>query len=276
MVRPVIRPMPPPDDARDRPGLMARLHHKLATHLPVSPFNATSDAPAVSFTFDDVPVSAATAGAGLLEEHGARATFYVAGGMLGAKDDHWQVIGPDAVVDLHTRGHEIGCHSHSHVRADQMTGAEMQTDILRNRTLLKGIEPSLPLRNFAYPYGLSTLGWKNRLKKHFRSSRSIRPCLNEGVTDAQYLHAAPLIEREIDAGRIDRIFAETARKKAWLIFYSHDVADRPSDYGCSPALLRHALRAAQRSGLKVETVNAALSRIGGRIGQVWLLALPLL
>lgn len=275
MIRPVLRPLPPPDDALDRPGLMARLRHKLAAHWPVSPFHATSQAPSVSFTFDDVPVSAATAGAALLEEHDARATFYVAGGMLGARDDHWQVIGPDAVVDLHARGHEIGCHSHSHVRADRMSAAQMQADVLRNRALLKNIEPGLPLQNFAYPYGLSTLGWKACLKKHFRSSRSIRPCLNEGVTDAHYLHAVPLIDREIDASRIDRIFAETARKKAWLIFYSHDVADRPSDYGCSPGVLRHALRAAQGFGLRIETVNAALSRIGMRIGQVWLLALPL-
>jgi peptidoglycan/xylan/chitin deacetylase (PgdA/CDA1 family) len=272
MIRPVIHPLPPPDDARERPGVMARLQHKLATHLPVSPFNATSDTPSVSFTFDDVPVSAATAGADLLEEHGARATFYVAGGMLDAKDDHWQVVGPETVVELHARGHEIGCHSHSHVRADRMTATQMQADILRNRALLKNIEPSLPLKNFAYPYGLSTLAWKNRLKKHFRSSRGIRPCLNEGLTDAQYLHAVPLIDREIDEERIDRIFAETARKKAWLIFYSHDVAARPSDYGCSPGLLRHALRSAQRFGLKIETVNVALSRIG----QIWLLAMPLI
>jgi hypothetical protein len=156
-----------------------------------------------------------------------------------------------------------------------MTVMEMQADILRNRALLQDIDPSLPLENFAYPYGLSTLAWKNRLKRYFRSSRGIRPCLNEGLTDAQYLHAVPLIDREIDAGGIDRIFAEAARKKAWLIFYSHDVADRPSDYGCSPGVLRHALRSAQRFGLKIETVNAALSRIATRIGQVWLLAMPL-
>ena len=275
MIRPVLRPLPPPDDALDHPAFMARLRHRLAAHWPVSPFHAASQTPSVSFTFDDVPVSAATAGADLLEEHDARATFYVAGGMLGAQDDHWQVIGPDAVVDLHARGHEIGCHSHSHVRADRMTGDKMQADILRNRALLKNIGPSLPLANFAYPYGLSCLGWKTRLKKHFRSSRGIRPCLNEGVTDAHYLHAVPLIDRELDAGRIDRIFAEAARKKAWLIFYSHDVAARPSDYGCSPGLLRHALRSAQKFGLKTGTVNAVLSRIAMRIGQVWLLAMPL-
>ena len=33
----------------------------------------------VTFTFDDVPVSACELGAGILESFGARGTFYVAG-----------------------------------------------------------------------------------------------------------------------------------------------------------------------------------------------------
>ncbi len=261
----------PPEDA-ERLSLIDRLRHRLAMHVPVAPFNATSAAPAVSFTFDDVPVSAATAGADLIEQHGAHATFYVAGGMLDTQADHWRVIGGDKVVDLHARGHEIGCHSHSHGRADRMNGAVIQADILRNRALLKGIEPGLPLENFAYPFGLGTMAWKMRLKKHFRSSRSVRPDLNHGATDAQYLNALPLIDRQMDTGRIDRAYEAAARKKAWIIFYSHDVAERPSDYGCRPGLLRYAPRAAERFGLKVETVSNALTRIG----QVWLLAMPLI
>jgi hypothetical protein len=57
-----------------------------------------------------------------------------------------------------------------------------------------------------------------------------------------------------------------------VFFYSHDVTERPSDYGCNPGLLRHALRAAERFGLRIETVNAALTRISQ---QAWLLAIAL-
>ena len=268
----ILTRKPPPHWKVPAPSLMARVRHKLASHLPVAPFNATSGAPVVSFTFDDVPLSAATEGAALIEEAGARATYYVSGGLMGQRTEDWEVIGPGMVIDLHARGHEIGCHSHSHGRADRMNGAVIQADILRNRALLKGIEPGLPLENFAYPFGLGTLAWKLRLKKHFRSSRSVRPDLNHGATDAQYLNALPLIDRQMDTGRIDRAYEAAARKKAWIIFYSHDVAERPSDYGCRPGLLRYALRAAERFGLKVETVSNALTRIG----QVWLLAMPLI
>ena len=271
----MIPSVPAPQDA-ERLSLMGRLRHRVAMHVPVSPFNATSSMPAVSFTFDDVPVSAGTEGAALMEEHGARATYYVAGSMLGTQADHWRVLDADMVVDLHARGHEIACHSHSHERADLITGATIEADILRNHALLKGIEPSLPLANFAYPFGIGTMTWKRRLKQYFRSSRSVRPLLNHGRMDAQYLHALPLTDRQMDAGGIERAYEEAARKNAWVIFYSHDVRERPSDYGCSPGLLRQALRAAQRLGIRIETVNDAMTRISRRIGShVWLLAIPL-
>lgn len=270
----MIPSVPPPQDA-ERLSLMGRLRHRVAMHVPVSPFNATSSMPAVSFSFDDVPISAGTAGAALMEEHDARATYYVAGSMLGMQADHWQVLDADMVVDLHARGHEIACHSHSHERADLITGATIHADILRNHALLKGIEPSLPLANFAYPFGISTMTWKRRLKQFFRSSRSVRPLLNQGRMDAQYLHALPLTDRQMDEGGIERAYEAAMRKNAWVIFYSHDVAGRPSDYGCSPGLLRQALRAAQRVGIRIETVNDALTRIGKVGSHVWLLAIPL-
>jgi len=272
----LVRKQPPPEDAHPPVGLLARISHRMATHLPVSPFNATSDTPVVSFTFDDVPVSATTEGAALIEEAGARATYYVAGGLLGMQDHHWRVMDAAAVVDLHARGHEIGCHSHSHKRADEISAAELAADIARNHALLRAVEPSLPLENFAYPYGYASFAWKRQLKNRFHSSRGIRPRINHGRTDAQYLHSLPLVNREINEGQIDRAFEETAKRKGWLIFYTHDVAIGPSDYGCSPRLLRHALKAAASFGVQIETVKAALTRISAQVSTIWLFALPIL
>ncbi|MCK1513398.1 hypothetical protein IVB22_12640 [Bradyrhizobium sp. 190] len=42
------------------------------------------------------------------------------------------------------------------------------------------------------------------------------------------------------------VIDEAQTNNGWLIFYGHDVTDRPSPYGCSPALLAHALEAALR------------------------------
>jgi hypothetical protein len=49
-------------------ALKARVSNRLARQLRAAPFELRNTSPMVSFTFDDVPVSAATTGAGLLEE----------------------------------------------------------------------------------------------------------------------------------------------------------------------------------------------------------------
>lgn len=63
----------------------------------------------VSFTFDDVPKSAATVGAPILEEYNARGTFYVAGGLVDEWSGHWTGISGDEIIDLHRKGHELAC-----------------------------------------------------------------------------------------------------------------------------------------------------------------------
>ena len=95
----------------------AKVSHRLATHLSVEPFRLLNETPMVSFTFDDIPKSAATTGAKLLEEHDARGTFYVSGGLVGTASSDWAAVDAQDIVDLHRNGHEIGCHTFSHTRA---------------------------------------------------------------------------------------------------------------------------------------------------------------
>ena len=43
----------------------------------------------VSFTFEDAPVGAARVDAHMLEQYGARGTFYIAGGLVDAWSGNW-------------------------------------------------------------------------------------------------------------------------------------------------------------------------------------------
>jgi hypothetical protein len=72
----------------------------------------------------------------------------------------------------------------------------------------------------------------------------------------------PLVDSHVDAYGIERAFEEAIEKNGWLIFYSHDVEAVPSPYGCSPALLRHALETASRGKVPVLSIAAALRRAG--------------
>ena len=60
------------------------------------------------------------------------------------------------------------------------------------------------------------------------------PGVNSGTVDLQFLRAMPLIDHRIGRDEIERAFDQAQTYNGWLIFYTHDVADRPSVYGCSP------------------------------------------
>jgi peptidoglycan/xylan/chitin deacetylase (PgdA/CDA1 family) len=216
----------------------------------------------VSFTFDDVPKSAATIGAPMLEEYNARGTFYISGGLVDRWCGHWTGASADDISGLHRRGHELACHTFSHTRAIDLDAAAMTAEMEQNRRYFLALDSSIKLENFAYPYGLGSLPRKRQLGKAFRSSRGILPGINSGIVDLQYLRATPLIELHIDPDGIDRAFDEAILKNGWLIFYTHDVKTVPSPYGCPPSLLRHALDAASRRKIPILSVADALRRAG--------------
>jgi peptidoglycan/xylan/chitin deacetylase (PgdA/CDA1 family) len=216
----------------------------------------------VSFTFDDSPESAATVGAGMLDEYDARATFYISGGLVDKWSGHWNGINAEAIVELHRSGHEVACHTFSHVRAIDLDAAAMAAEIEKNRNYLLSLDASIRIENFAYPYGVGSVLRKGQLGKIFHSSRGIVPGVNSGIVDLQYLRSTPLINRDIDINGLDRVFDEAVANSGWLIFYSHDVAAEPSPYGCSPSLLRHALDAAIRRKIPILNVADALRCAG--------------
>lgn len=251
--------MPARIDWRD---LKARVDNRLSRYFCATPFRLKNKQPIVSFTFDDFPESAASAGAPMLDQYRAKATFYVSGGEVGKWSGHWRSARADTIVELHQRGHEIACHTFSHVRTTDLDATRLATEIEENRRYLLGLDPSIRLENFAYPYGLGAVWRKPQLAKIFRSSRSIIPGVNCGTVDLHYLRSTPLINHLIGDDGIERIFDELVAGRGWLIFYGHDVTEQPSPYGCTPALLRQALDAACRRGVSIMTVADALRASG--------------
>jgi peptidoglycan/xylan/chitin deacetylase (PgdA/CDA1 family) len=246
----------------DWPTLKTRVSNRLARHFCIAPFRLQNKNPMVSFTFDDAPKSAATVGVPILNEFKARATFYVAGGLIDKWSGHWDGISDDEIIELHREGHEIACHTFSHTAMTDLNSAALDSEIEANRRYLLALDPSITIENFAYPYGQGSVLRKGQLKKNFRSSRGIIPGVNSGVVDLQFLRATPLIDEHIDCDGIDDVFDEAIAKNGWLIFYGHDVAAEPSPYGCTPMLLRYALNAASRRNIQMLSVADALRAAG--------------
>jgi peptidoglycan/xylan/chitin deacetylase (PgdA/CDA1 family) len=246
----------------DWSALKARVSNRLARDLGAVSFRLQNKAPMVSFTFDDTPKSSVTTGVPILDEYEAKGTFYIASSLVDQWSGHWMGISNDEIVRLHRDGHEIACHTFSHVRTPDLNEAALAAEIEKNRRYLLTLDPSINIRNFAYPYGLGSVSHKRRLKQAFLSSRGIMPGANSGTVDLQYLNSTPLIDRHIDADGIDRAYDEAIATNGWVIFYGHDVAPSPSPYGCTPELLRHALDEASRRNIQIRTVADALASAG--------------
>ena len=192
-------------------------------------FRLRNEAPMVSFTFDDIPKSAATTGAGILEDHGARGTFYVSGGLVGTTSSpNWEAVEVADIIALHRRGHEIGCHTFSHRRACDLDAAAMAEEIEQNRRYLQSVDPSIKVENFAYPFGYGSFGRK-------QPAQGRVPVLPQHRAGREHRHRGPAIpprdalDRQAHRPRRNqRALDETQNNNGWLIFYSHDVADAQS------------------------------------------------
>ena len=235
-----------------------KVSHRLAMHLHANPCRIRNTKPMVSFTFDDLPKSAVTTGADLLEAHGARGTFYVSGGLVGIGTPYWATGNSADVLSLYRRGHEIGCHTFSHQRTCDLNVSSLAHEIMRNRGYFRALDASIETQTFAYPYGYGSFGRKHQLKDQFQTCRGIVPGVNFGDVDLQFLRAMPLINRQMDRVGIERAFDAAETNNGWLIFYGHDVAETPSPWGCSPALLDYALEVAARRKIPALTMAEAL------------------
>ncbi len=219
--------------------------------------------PLVTFTFDDVPASACSIGAMMLEQYGARGTYYVSGGGCGAPSPSGRLATIDQLKVLHARGHEIGCHTYSHAAVAGISSRELAVDMERNRIFLQGIGGEIVVRNFAYPYGDFSFRTKRYLEGRFDSCRSLIPGVNSAIADLGVLKSWPLENASADRGKILDLAAETVRTKGWLIFNSHDVEEQPSRYGVSPDLLAFAAATVKDAGCRPVTIAEGLVLAGG-------------
>lgn len=219
--------------------------------------------PVVSFTFDDFPRSALTCGADIVESAGARATYYVAMGMMNTVNRLGEQFCSDDLHALARRGHEIAVHGYGHLSARRTPVEEFVRDAMKCREALRQALPGAVSENFAYPYGEATLASKQLLGPRMASSRGTVPGLNGPEADLNLLRANPLYGGENEAGPALRLIADNQARRSWLIFYTHDVSEKPSPYGCTPALLGMALSAATECGARLMTVADVVSRICG-------------
>jgi peptidoglycan/xylan/chitin deacetylase (PgdA/CDA1 family) len=253
----------------ERPGerlsgkIAGKASRFLARHTRSKTLAMRSAMPLVTFTFDDVPASACSTGAAILEQHDARGTFFVSGGGCGVASPGGRLATTEQLKALHAKGHEVGCHTYAHPPVSAIGHDELVADLERNRRFLKGINGAITVRNFAYPYGDLSFRTKRYLETRFDSCRSLLRGVNEGSADLGALKTCPLENATIDRGEILEFIAKAVKVNGWLIFSSHDVEDVPSQFGVTPDLLAFAVGAAGDAGCRLVTIADGLEFLGG-------------
>lgn len=237
-----------------------KLSYRLARHLPVATWRVNPAGAIVSFTFDDAPASAASAGAPILEAFGIRGTYYLCGGLLGGQDDLTPLLDRGQAKALARAGHEIGCHTYSHTDVRSIDWPSLEVSLRKNAGTLSVIS-GRGLRNFAYPFGGISFGKKLRLQSRFETCRGIYPGINVGRIDAGMLKAVPLYSSTLDDEAVRRWIAQAVATSGWLVFFTHDVSERPTPYGVTPDLLRVAVAAALEAGCACLPVADAVDRL---------------
>ncbi|MBX3428700.1 MAG: polysaccharide deacetylase family protein [Hyphomonadaceae bacterium] len=241
-----------------RRDLVSKVRRRLTQHDAARPATLAFEQPMLSITFDDFPATAANAGARLLERHGARGTYYAAAGMAGAEGPCGAGYSADDIVRLVDAGHEIGCHTSSHADCARRDVFSTLEDLAHNRDALLRMGAPSP-RAHAFPYGETSGALKRNLPPRFMSARGILPGLNVGHTDLSQLRAYPLFGPD-GMRRVFDALKKAAKRKAWVIGFTHDVSDAPSAWGTRADELDALLQEAHQLGFVVLPVTAALER----------------
>ncbi|NWJ26913.1 polysaccharide deacetylase family protein [Rhizobium sp. RM] len=242
--------------------LADRINNRLVRYFPGPAVQVEAASPIVSFTFDDVPESSWTNGARILEEEGARGTFYISGNFVDGYDNERKMVPAQGCADLVAKGHELACHTYSHRKLSSFSRSELAADLERNDKALAAFDGMSGPRNFSVPFGMASPLMQPLLRKRFKTARSIMPGINKGRTDLHNLAAVELRPDQTYLDAADRWLAEVLQTGGWLIFFTHDVSSTPSFYGCPETKLRDLVRSAVSGGAKVMTVEAAASTLG--------------
>ena len=106
---------------------------------------------------------------------------------------------------------------------------------------------------FAWPYGDVAPGPKARLARRFSLMRAVHHGLMRPGADMNQAPSVCLAGPDGEA-ETRAWLQRAAQSRAWLIVNTHDVADQPSRWGCTPDALARLLDEALALGFEITTV----------------------
>jgi len=224
-------------------------------------FKIHNKIPLISFTFDDFPQSAIRSGLELLNKYNLNATFYISFGLLNKDTVVGKICNSEDIERIVNSKNELGCHTYNHRGAFEQSDDEFENSIIENQKYLEKNFSQLSFKIFAYPKGQIKISTKYIVQKYFICSRSSNPGINKKTVDLNLLKGTRIYGDVKNFELIKKFIDLNLIEKGWLIFYTHDVAKKPSPFGCTPALFEEVLKYSVMSSSKILTVGDASTLI---------------
>jgi peptidoglycan/xylan/chitin deacetylase (PgdA/CDA1 family) len=217
--------------------------------------------PIVSFTFDDFPRTALTTGGQILKSYGVRATYYAAIGLMNTSNELGEQFRREDLDTVLCDGHELASHTFSHISCHSVSSSKFRKEVEKGRRAILELTGRSDSRNFAFPFGDVTLASKRAVGQDVASSRSIWGGLNGPNIDLNLLRANSLYGDSDKCAEVRELILKNELRKQWLIFYTHDVHESASRFGCTPALLECAVSFASQRRSRILTVSEVVAEI---------------
>ena len=240
--------------------LLKFIRRKWASVSFTKKFDVKLDRPVISFTFDDAPISAFLNGGSALSKFGFGGTFYISLSLMNGAAPETRFTAQQ-LKDSVAQHNELGCHTWGHTDLYRITFEKGKADIEKNQAVIEALIPGYTLRNFSYPFGSQTLPVKKFVSTRFRSARGIEEGINTHDTDLFNLKTIKLYEGKYPLTYIFNKIKEVQESKGWLIFYTHDVDEKYTDWGCSPAYFEAVVKECAKRDITVATIDETLNHI---------------
>jgi hypothetical protein len=117
------------------------------------------------------------------------------------------------------------------------------------------------MTSFAFPQGAANIRVKRLFSKHFAACRGTWPGINAGLFDLALLKAVALDSSFDRRFRLSDLIRKAKARNAWIVFFTHDVDDNPSTWGCTPTQLRSVVSELVDHGIEILPMKSALAKV---------------
>lgn len=239
-----------------------KIRRFLRNKFGARPFYINLYKPIISFTFDDFPRSAGINGSNILEAYGYHGTYYVSMKNLSMDSPSGKIANIADIERLLCKGHEIGCHTYSHLDGWSTNHSVYLDAIDHNLEAFQKYFPTVEFESFAYPMNGPTLSLKKKVGPLFRCCRGGNNIANNNWIDLNLLNSCFIDWRNnYSFHKIKQMIDLNAIKKGWLIFSTHDVSHNPSKYGCSISLFENIVKYSMNTKASILSVREVCNKL---------------